>query len=58
MIRFLFLLPLIMCLLWWIYLYSKGCSWKDGIKVFKQIIIFNAFIISLFVLMIYITDYP
>ncbi len=56
MIRFLFLLPLIMCFVWWLYLYGKGYSWKDGIKVFKQILIFNTVIISFFILMIYVTD--
>ena len=58
MIRLFFLLPLLMCALWSIYLYAKGYSLKDGMKGFQKIFIFNAVIIAFFVLMIVITDYP
>ena len=55
MIKFLFLLPIIMCLVWWKYLDSKGFSIKDGIKGFTYIVIVNMVIISFFVIMIFIT---
>lgn len=58
MIRLFFLLPLIMCALWGIYLYAKGYSLKDGTKGFQHILIFNAVIIIFFILMIWLTDYP
>lgn len=58
MIRLFFLLPIIMCALWGIYLYGKGYSLKDGAKGFKKILLFNGAIIGFFVVMILVTDYP
>ena len=55
MIKYLFLLPIIMCLIWWKYLDSKGFGIKDGIKGFSYILIFNTAIISFFVMMIFVT---
>lgn len=55
MIRLFFLLPIIMCLFWWQYLKSKGCSVKDGIKGFAYIIGFNAVLIGFFVMMLFLT---
>ncbi|QOL26989.1 hypothetical protein LP316_06780 [Thalassotalea sp. LPB0316] len=58
MIRLFFLIPIIMCAIWWWYLRSKGFQAKDGIKGFAYIIAFNAIIIAFFILMIWVTDYP
>ena len=58
MIRLFFLLPIIMCAIWALYLYGKGYRLKDGMKGFIHILIFNAVIISFFVVMILVTDYP
>ena len=59
MIRFLLILmPIIMCAIWYFYLSSKGYGLKDCAKGFKYILIFNAVIISFFILMIWVTDYP
>ena len=55
MIKFFFLLPIIMCLIWWRYLGAKGFSVKDGIRGFTYILIFNTVIISFFIIMIFIT---
>lgn len=58
MIRLFFLLPLIMCGIWWAYLNSKGFSAKDGIKGFGYILAFNIIILAFFIMMIFVTDYP
>lgn len=58
MIRLFFLLPLIMCGIWWAYLNAKGFSAKEGIKGFGYILAFNVIILGFFVIMILVTDYP
>lgn len=58
MIRFFIILPLLMCAFWWAYLRMKGFGIKDGAQGFKYIIAFNAIIISFFVILILVTDYP
>lgn len=55
MIRFLFLLPIVMCAIWWWYLNDRGYSLKQGLKGFGYILAFNAIIIGFFTLMIYLT---
>ncbi|WP_206483785.1 hypothetical protein [Thalassotalea sp. G2M2-11] len=55
MIRFFFLLPLIMCAIWWSYLNSKGFTAKQGLKGFLYIFAFNAIIIGFFVIMLFVT---
>lgn len=56
MIRFFFLLPIIMCAIWWGYLNSKGFTVKDGKKGFFYILAFNAIIIGFFILMMFLTN--
>lgn len=55
MIRLFFLLPVVMCALWWFYLNQKGYSAKDGIKGFVYILALNAVIIGFFLMMIVVT---
>jgi hypothetical protein len=55
MIKFFFLLPILMSAIWWFYLDSKGCTLKQGLKGFAYIIAFNLVIISFFILMLYVT---
>jgi len=55
MIRLFFLLPIIMCAVWWWYLNNRGYSLKDGLKGFIYIFSFNAMIILFFILMLWIT---
>ena len=55
MIKFFFLLPLIMCAIWTWYLNAHQYSLKQGIKGFTYILAFNAIIIIFFVMMIYLT---
>lgn len=55
MIKFFFLLPIIMCGIWWYILNSKGFSAKEGIKGFAYILSFNAIIIAFFLVMLVVT---
>jgi hypothetical protein len=55
MIKFFFLLPIIMCAIWTWYLSAHNYSLKQGIKGFTYILAFNAILIGFFVMMIYIT---
>jgi len=55
MIRLFFLLPIIMCIVWWWYLNSRGYSLKEGLKGFVYILSFNAVIVLFFVTMLYVT---
>ncbi|MBL0711713.1 MAG: hypothetical protein JJV99_11980 [Colwellia sp.] len=55
MIRLFFLLPIIMCVIWWLYLNSHNYSLKEGLKGFIYILSFNAVIVLFFVMMIYVT---
>ncbi|WP_286265207.1 hypothetical protein [Thalassotalea atypica] len=58
MIRLFFLLPVIMCAIWWSYLNAKGFKAKDGLRGFGYILAFNFIILGFFVVMIMVTDYP
>ncbi len=55
MIRLFFILPIIMCAIWWWYLTNRGYSLKEGLKGFIYILVFNAVIVLFFTTMIYIT---
>jgi len=55
MIKFFFILPILMSAIWWWYLDNHGYSLKEGIKGFTYILIFNTVIIVFFTAMIYIT---
>jgi len=55
MIKLFFLLPVIMCFVWWWYLNNHGYSLKEGLKGFGYILAFNTLIIGFFSLMIYVT---
>jgi len=55
MIKFFFLIPIIMCVIWTWYLDSHGYTLKQGLKGFAYIFAFNAIIIGFFVMMIWIT---
>ena len=55
MIRLFFLLPIIMCAIWWWYLNNRGYSLKEGLKGFIYILSFNAVMVLFFVMMIVLT---
>lgn len=56
MIRLFFLIPLIMCAIWYWYLKSNDYTVKQGLKGFGYIFAFNGVIIAFFVLMLYLTN--
>lgn len=56
MIRLFFLLPIIMCAIWWWYLNNRGYSLKQGLKGFIYILTFNTIIIGFFITMIFVTN--
>lgn len=55
MIKLFFLLPIIMCAIWWWFLNDKGYSLKEGLKGFIYIISFNTILILFLVMMIWVT---
>jgi hypothetical protein len=55
MIRLFFLLPILMCAIWWWYLNNHGYTLKSGLKGFIYILIFNSVLISFLTLMIWVT---
>lgn len=56
MIKLFFLLPIIMCLVWWRYLKVKGSNVKDGVKGFAYIIALNTVFIGFLVMMVFVTN--
>lgn len=56
MIRLFFLLPVLMCAIWWLYLNQKGYGVKDGVKGFTYILVFNTVILGFFLIMMYVTN--
>jgi hypothetical protein len=56
MIKLFFLLPIIMCAIWWWYLDDKGYSLKEGLKGFIYILSVNAVLILFLVMMIFVTN--
>ncbi|WP_170176784.1 hypothetical protein [Litorilituus sediminis] len=57
MIRLFFLLPILMCAIWWWYLNQRGYTAKQGLKGYLYILAFNTIIIGFFALMIWVTNY-
>ncbi|WP_417669305.1 hypothetical protein [Pseudoalteromonas tetraodonis] len=57
MFRLLFLLPIILCLGWYFFLRHYAIPIKQGKKGFIYILVFSAFVLGFFVLMMQITEY-
>ncbi|KPH90552.1 hypothetical protein AN392_00309 [Pseudoalteromonas sp. P1-16-1b] len=57
MFRLLFLLPIILCLGWYFFLRHYAIPLKQGKKGFIYILVFSAFVLGFFVLMMQITEY-
>jgi hypothetical protein len=56
MIRVLFLLPIVLCILWYWFLKSQGVPIQQGKKGFIYILSFSVFVLSFFALMIWVTQ--
>ncbi|PWS54012.1 hypothetical protein [Pseudoalteromonas sp. meg-B1] len=57
MFRLLFLLPIILCIGWYFFLRHYAIPLKQGKKGFIYILVFSAFVLGFFVLMMQITEY-
>ncbi|MBY6064730.1 hypothetical protein CWI80_07625 [Pseudidiomarina sediminum] len=55
MIRFLFLIPLLLGLLWWVYLMTNGWTLKQGRKGFLYILIFSVVIAVFYGVLLWLT---
>jgi len=56
MIRLIFLLPIVLCLLWFFFLKQNNLNIKQGKKGFMYILGFSGFILGFFTLMIFVTN--
>lgn len=54
--RFLFLIPLLLCFSWWLYLRANNWSFEQGKKGYLAIIGFSTFIGGFFTLMLFLTN--
>lgn len=55
MTRFLFLIPLLLSVLWFVYLRLNGWSLRQGLKGFIYIAIFSALIAAAYTLLLWLT---
>jgi uncharacterized membrane protein YadS len=56
LIRLLVLIPLVLCLVWFIYLKTKGYSLGDGKQGFIYIFIFSAVIATFYTSLLWLTQ--
>lgn len=56
LVRLFFILPIVMCLIWWAYLRHHNYTAKQGLKGFGYILGFNLVLIGFFTLMIQVTQ--
>lgn len=56
MIRLLFMIPLVLCLLWTIFLQLNGYQLRDGVQGYKYILILSAIIAAFYTLMWWLTN--
>ncbi|GGD66510.1 hypothetical protein [Lacimicrobium alkaliphilum] len=55
MLRLLFLIPAVLCLLWYLYLRNQGYSLAQGKQGFIYILLFSAVIGAFYALMLWLT---
>lgn len=53
MIRYLFLIPLVLGLLWWLFLQANNLTLKQGRKGFLYILIISVFIAIIYTLLLW-----
>ncbi|MBY6094409.1 hypothetical protein [Ferrimonas balearica] len=56
MIARMFLIPMVLCLLWYIYLQVNGYSLKQGQKGFIYILVFSGGLLGVMSLLLWITN--
>ncbi|ATG78316.1 hypothetical protein P4S65_17495 [Pseudoalteromonas sp. B131b] len=57
MFRILFLLPILLCLGWYLFLRNNGVPIKQGKKGFMYILAFSVFVLGFFIFIMQITEY-
>jgi len=57
MFRILFLLPIVLCAVWYLFLKQNGVPIKQGKKGFVYILIVSALVLGFFLLMIKVTQH-
>jgi heme/copper-type cytochrome/quinol oxidase subunit 3 len=57
MFRLLFLLPIILCIGWYLFLNANQVPIKQGKKGFIYILAFSTCVLGFFILMIQVTEY-
>ncbi|WP_169929463.1 hypothetical protein [Pseudidiomarina aestuarii] len=55
MTRFLFLIPLVLSVLWFIYLRVNGWTLRQGLRGFIYILIFSSFVAIVYTLLLWLT---
>lgn len=56
MLRTLFLIPLVLCIIWFLYLRANGYTMKQGKKGFVYILAFSAAIAGFYTLLMLLTN--
>ncbi|ADN75073.1 conserved hypothetical protein [Ferrimonas balearica DSM 9799] len=56
MITRMFLIPMVLCLLWYVYLQVNGYSLKQGQKGFIYILVFSGGLLGVMSLLLWITN--
>ncbi len=56
MVRFLFLIPIILCALWMLYLHMSGKTLRQGFKGFINIAVFSAVVAAFYTVLLWLTD--
>ncbi|WP_198677148.1 hypothetical protein [Aliidiomarina iranensis] len=56
MIRFLFLIPLLLCVIWTLYLQMRGFRIRDGKQGYIYIIVVSAVIAAFYTIMLWLTN--
>lgn len=55
MTRFLFLIPLVLSVLWFVYLRVNGWTLRQGLRGFIYILIFSSFVAVIYTLLLWLT---
>lgn len=55
MTRFLFLIPLVLSVLWFIYLRVNGWTLRQGLRGFIYILIFSSFVAIVYTVLLWLT---
>ncbi len=57
MVRLLFLLPILLCIIWYFFLKLNGVPIKQGKKGFIYILTLSTIVLGFFILIMFLTSY-